>query len=262
MIVPGGVDPEEARRLASEILSEPRFQEPSTPRPLRGVLEQVGGWLRPVVESIDDLVSALGRVLPGGEATVWTLLGMRSPRRRRSSPLTWGDAAPERSRRHHKGAGGATKGISPHQLEQRRNERSERGSGEGGAVAVPRLELLRLSLARKIRLRESTTSLEISACSTPLGRFEALAASFDEIVYGRRPPTAADLSASKERWRQVLSTAECLMKRRRWIIGVVGGVILLNVLGSLVASLSGALPGLLPRLRDNPPKALPHTPSF
>ena len=39
------------------------------------------------------------------------------------------------------------------------------------------------------------------------GDFDRVAASFDEIVYGRRAPQPPDLELSREGWRTVLATA-------------------------------------------------------
>jgi len=61
--------------------------------------------------------------------------------------------------------------------------------------------------AHALPLRPSLTSGEASSI-LHLSEFDALAHSFDEVVYGRRPAEPRDVEAARESWPHVLESAK------------------------------------------------------
>ncbi|TML48189.1 MAG: DUF4129 domain-containing protein [Actinobacteria bacterium] len=174
---------EQARVEARQILSERRFKETKLPRPLHAPLEWLGDRLRTIGHWLDV-------VLPGGGNVVWLVLatlallfalvvarrlaGMRGPGMGRQ-PRRGGEPA-----------------IEPDELERRADDAERAGE-----------------LERALRLRRvlddpasATTGLLVRRLrSEPFAR---AALSFDEVVYGRRAPTADDARLAREGWEAVL----------------------------------------------------------
>jgi hypothetical protein len=69
-----------------------------------------------------------------------------------------------------------------------------------------RAGLLRLDAAGVIDYRPSLRTADV-ARRVKLQSFDDIAASFEEIVYGRRRPVAKDMRLSHEAWRDVLDKA-------------------------------------------------------
>ena len=69
-------DADAARRAAAAILREGRFHNPSVPRPLHGVLHDIGDGLRAVGHAVTHAVDRVGRIVPGGTVAVWVVLGL------------------------------------------------------------------------------------------------------------------------------------------------------------------------------------------
>ncbi|MDQ3381591.1 MAG: DUF4129 domain-containing protein [Actinomycetota bacterium] len=189
-------EPAEAREEAQRILSEGRFNETELPRPLRGVL----GWLGDRLQPIGDLVD---RALPGGDNVVWlllaavvlvlalvfatTLVGRRGPGAERRS----GRARVESTQ--------------------------DAGALEREADAAELVGDLELALrlrfgAGVLRLAERRQLDDPSSITTGAlvrrfrsDAFAAGARSFDEVVYGRRPPTPDDARRVREAWEAVLA---------------------------------------------------------
>ena len=196
------------RNDASEILDQPRFEpEPDIPRPLRGVLEWLGGVLEtvfgPVVTWLGDLISAIAEFVPGGWVTLWGLAAVvvlvafalvveRSARRRASVDV---------ERR-----ASAVATIRPGALEREADEAEHRGDLERALRLRFLAGLLRLEDKRIISTARFVTSAEVARrLNSP--EFDKVARLFDEVVYGRRPAAPADLETTRSTFGHLLATS-------------------------------------------------------
>jgi hypothetical protein len=101
-------------------------------------------------------------------------------------------------------------GVAASRVEGARAQRAVEAERRGDFEAALRLRfragLVRLGRAELIALRPSITSAEVSrALRVPA--FDRLAADFDEVVYGRRPPRRDDVETARREWPQVLAEA-------------------------------------------------------
>jgi hypothetical protein len=191
---------EPARDEARAILAERRFHRTELPRPFAGLLHWIGERLRPVV----DAVGWVADRFPGGSDALWAVAGaavaavaalvaLRLARRRSGGPVR---------ARAERGAAAAGPGA----LERLADEAEQRGDHETALRLRFRAGLLRLDRLRVLPFRESLTSGEVARrLRSP--EFDRLARSFDEVVYGRRPPRREDAEEAREGWRRVLAEA-------------------------------------------------------
>ena len=186
---------DQAREEAQEILRESRFHDSELPRPLHEPLAWFGDRLHSVVDALDA-------VLPGGGSVVWAalsglvllvalvvarrLLEMRSP-----------GVLRERA------AGRGANQLDPADLERAADEAEQAGDVERALRLRFRAGVLRLAAWRVVETPSSVTTgaLVRRLHSEPFAR---AARSFDEVVYGRRAPTADDARLAREGWREVL----------------------------------------------------------
>jgi hypothetical protein len=189
-----------ARDEARSILAQRRYRGSSVPRPLHGVLH----WLGQKFAFVGHAFTWLADRIPGGDATLWTILAAllvgtavalvsRLARRRAVGQIAGAEARGPRA-------------IDPAELERRAVEAERRGDLEAAIRLRFRAGLLRLSRARAIPPRDSITTREVRR-TLRLPQFDALAADFDEIVYGRRDPRERDVEAARRDWPQVLAKA-------------------------------------------------------
>lgn len=189
-----------AREQARSILAERRFHRTELPRPFAGLLDWIGDRLRPVV----DALSRLADRFPGGRRALWVVIGaavavvaalvaLRLARRR--------SGAPERGR-----ADRVPAGAGPGELERLADLAEQRGDHEAALRLRFRAGLLRLDRLRVLPFRESLTSGEV-ARRLRSAEFDRIARAFDEVVYGRRPPSREDADEAREGWRRVLAEA-------------------------------------------------------
>ena len=192
----GAASATDARREAREILSERRFHETDVPRPFRGILLRLGDALREAFEWLAERV-------PGGRATVWTVL----------AALVVGAAAFAAAKLARRRAGRAVERerlrtapdrADPRALEREADEAERGGELERALRLRFRAGLIRLDRARAIDLRDSLTSGEVRR-RLRSAEFDRLADTFDEVVYGRRPPSPPDVEASRRGWPRVLA---------------------------------------------------------
>jgi hypothetical protein len=187
-----------AREQAEAILAERRFHEHVLPKPLAGFLSWTGDRLEPLV----DAVTAVADRFPGGSSVFWVLLGalvagaaafaaLRLGRRRAAAVAA--TAGRERSAQ-----------AGPDELERLAGEAERRGDHEAALRLRFRAGLLRLDAAHRLDYRESLTTGE-AARELRSAEFDRLARTFDEVVYGRRPPGPADSERAREAWRRVLA---------------------------------------------------------
>ncbi|MDQ3916096.1 MAG: DUF4129 domain-containing protein [Actinomycetota bacterium] len=194
------IDPAEAQEAARRILAERRFRAPDVPRPLEGLLDPLGRFLRDaweaVAETLDDL-------LPGPRSVVWTVLGAAVVA---AAVAVAAQISRRRGVQQAAGAGtgaGSSGGVDAGAIEAMAEE-AERKQDFAAAVRLRfRAGLLKLEAAGHIRHTESTTSREVARrLRSP--RFDHLTAVFDQIVYGGRPATAADAETSRSEWDALL----------------------------------------------------------
>jgi len=188
-------------RDARRILAGRRFHETAVPRPLHRPLRWFGGKL----DALGGPFRSLAKHIPGGATTLWMILAAlvlgaaaffaTALARRRSV------SAIERSRR-----AAESEHVDPGRLEREADEAERRGELELALRLRFRAGLARLSQAKTIPPERSLTSGDVRRM-LGLPEFDGLASSFDAVVYGRRPPSAADVEASRTGWRTVLERA-------------------------------------------------------
>jgi hypothetical protein len=198
-----GRPPARVHEQAGKILSERRFQEEATPRPLRRPLEWLSVPVRRASEALGRLVRWLAGPLPGGTSTFWTLFALLV-----CATAAWlalriarGRTVPtgERPRR------GRAPRLDPSRLEREADEAERRGEYEQALRLRFRAGLMRLGLAKAIPLRDSLTSGEVRR-RLRQPEFDLLATTFDEIVYGGRMPERSDIEHARTGWPRVLRT--------------------------------------------------------
>ena len=190
----------EAREAAREILSRRDYRDPDTPRPLRGVLRQLGEWLEPVGDPISDawawLVREPSRYLPLAVLVVLAAVAAATILGRRRAAFAGGA----------RGRSGRTAHEDPAELD-RLADQCERAGDLGRAVRLRfRAGLLRLDAQGSLAYRPSLTAAA-AARAVPAPTLGALATDFDEIAYGGRPAGEADVAAARAGWPRVLQEA-------------------------------------------------------
>ena len=191
---------DEATAVAREVLDGSKYQERDVPRPFEGVLDAIGDVLRPVwnwvYELADDVTGGRPELLLGLLALVVVMLAavlasriiQRRARAARDeeAPVDphWGPGAPE--------------------LESLADAAEREGRLEDALRLRFKAGLVRLAEAGAIPGRASLTSEEI-ARYLDLRAFEEVAATFDEVVYGRRAPAPDDVDRTRRGWAAVLA---------------------------------------------------------
>jgi hypothetical protein len=192
----GGVDPDETRRQARDILDERRYQPAKVPRPFEGFLEWLGDRLRPIGELLDDVLSsAPGRVLllAGFVALVAVVATVIARRRGRAGSTV-----------RRGGGGDAEESLDPARLEREADAAERRGDLDRALRLRFRAGLLRLDDVGAISFRPSLTSGQV-ARRLRQPAFDDLAITFDGVAYGGRRASADDVRVARERWPRVLS---------------------------------------------------------
>ena len=207
---PAAVDPDLARRRAQEILGESKFEERDIPRPFRGVLDAIGKALRRIgdwlYELADDITGGNPRWLLWGLLVVAAVLGALVARRlirrrvRRAREVGLDMAADE--------------GMDPDELDARADDAERDGRLEEAIRLRFRSGLIRLSRARLIPARPSLTSGDVARYLRSR-TFEEVAATFDEVVYGRRRPEPRDAERTRAGWRALIEETRSRSKQAR-----------------------------------------------
>ncbi len=194
-------DPELQRSQAREVLSQRRYREQEVPRPFAGLFSFLGRLLKPVGDAFTAAFSFLARLLPGGDSSVWAVLGLVVVVGAAAISLRLG-------RRRAQASEQGTARSRLRSLDERALERAADAAALAGdhsrAVRLRFLAgLLRLDKADAITWRPSLTTSEVEArISSP--EFESLARSFDEIVYGGRAAVFEDSEQARAGWQRVL----------------------------------------------------------
>ncbi len=185
---------DEARR----ILDGRKFEPAPTLRPFRGILRQVGEWLRPVGEPLGRLWNRLAASAPGRVALAVAVVGTAVLvsaaliRRRTSAGETRGG-----------GTGEQRGGEDPDALEREADAAEHAGNLERAFRLRFRAGLLRLDEAGVIAYGPALTTGELTRrVSSP--RLQGLASAFEEITYGGRAAGAGDLHSARSDWPRVL----------------------------------------------------------
>jgi hypothetical protein len=186
---PGAAPRADPAATAREVLSERRFQT-DTPRPFRGLIEWLGG-----------LLPALDVVIPGPPGVVWVVLALLF------GALAWGLGRRVLTRRIRASATAQAAAESdrddPRALERRAAEAEAAGDLEAALRLRFRAGLLRLDARGAIEYRPSISTREVSR-TLRSDDFDALASTFDDVVYGGRPADDTDVGAARERWPAVV----------------------------------------------------------
>jgi hypothetical protein len=198
---PFDVNPAAARGEAEEILSERRFRGTETPRPLRGLLD----WLADRLRVFGGAFDWLAERLPGGDSTAAVLLATLVLL---VAAFAAARIAARRSRRilEERHRADVRRRVDPSDLERAADEAERNGELEEALRLRFRAGLLRLERANVIAFHESMTSGEV-ARQLRSQEFDRIANTFDEVVYGRRPPESLDLRGARDGWPRVLQEA-------------------------------------------------------
>lgn len=189
-----------ATAVAREVLDGSKYRERDVPRPFEGVLDAIGDVLQPVwnwiYELADDVTGGRPELLLGLLALVVVVLAAVVARR----------VIQKRAR----AAGDEESSVDPRrgpraaELESRADAAEREGHLEEAIRLRFKAGLVRLAEAGAIPGRASLTSEEI-ARYLDLRAFEEVAATFDEVVYGRRAPAPDDVDRTRRGWAAVLA---------------------------------------------------------
>ena len=190
-----GVDP---RADAERILDGRRFRESPVPRPFRGILRTLGRWLEPIGEPLGRMFGALadeplGLLLIAGAVLALAVVASILLVRRRSS------AGVEHARRRRLRA----RDDDSDDLD-RRAAAAEAAGDLGLALRLRfRAGVLRLDRAGVVDDRPALTAGSLTR-QLPSPVLRDLAVAFEEVAYGGRPASPADVAAARAGWPRVL----------------------------------------------------------
>ncbi len=179
--------------LARSIVSERRFHPAPVPRPLHSVLVSIGNAIESAFGTIGH-VPYLWPVLVVLVAAGAVALSVRLIRGRERAAESAAFATPDGRR------------VDPTALEREALAAERAGELERALRLRFRAGLLRLDDAELIDLRPGLTSGAIAA-RLHSARFDGLARSFDEVVYGGRTPATADVEDARSEWPRLLREA-------------------------------------------------------
>jgi hypothetical protein len=190
------------RALAREILSERRFAPSKVPRPFGSFFDWLGRKLSPVTRWIGRVIESIAHHVPGGRATVWTVLAIivtavvavvtyRVVQRRSRAVVS------------QQGAAALYRRADPDALEAEADA-AERNGDFATAIRLRFVAgLIRLDRAETIYLEDSTTPRAV-ARKLHSNTFDALTDTFERVVYGERPPTTSEVERSRVGWRSLV----------------------------------------------------------
>lgn len=190
------VSPARSKAQATAILSEDRFKPAPVPRPLRGLLETIGG-------GIEAAFRRLAAGVPGGEAVLWVIIAL--------AVLCMATVVTGRTVRRRSGVrrappGGAPPGVGdedPGRLDREADAAERDGHLDMALRLRFRAGLIRLHKRGAIRLRPSLATGEVARqLRSPV--FDRLAADFDAVAYGGRSPERGQIEAARTGWGQLL----------------------------------------------------------
>jgi hypothetical protein len=190
------------RAQARDVLAESRFHQAKIPGPFTGILEWIGDRL----PSFDVPLDWLDDLLPGGRSVVWIFLaavcgglGWAISRRLLTSRVRASTQAEQ--------ALAAARDEDPRGLDRRADAAEAAGDLEAALRLRFRAGLLRLDERGTIEFRPSISTYEVRR-ALHSEDFDTLASTFDDVVYGGRPPEDEDLAAARERWPTIIKGSD------------------------------------------------------
>lgn len=198
-----GLPAEDARRIVSDILTDPRF----TPRQNETIFTRLGraltGFVQRAINWFNRVVLGVGEDSAGGRFLFWTIVTVliivlaavvasRLARRR-------SEAAAVSRRQHDETEPPET----PETLEAKAELALTEGRDEDAIRLYYQAGLIRLGNRGIIEYRPSLTSGEVAE-RLRLAVFDHIAGSFDSIAYGHRPAGPDEAAASKNGWQELL----------------------------------------------------------
>jgi hypothetical protein len=188
---------------ARSILSASRFRGGRVPRPLHRPLAWLGRQLHRLGIRLDHFYRVSISSLPGGANVFWMIVALAVAAAAGASAFRLGR---RRSGRFLDTQPGTTRGSGPEdprQFERDADTAERRGAYELALRLRFRAGIARLARAEAIPRRESLTNGEIDRLLASAA-FHRLCADFDEIVYGERAASAADVARARDEWMRVL----------------------------------------------------------
>jgi hypothetical protein len=199
---PAAIDAAAARGDAERVLAQQKFQPPSVPRPLQGILTWLGDtFVEPVGTWLANLFDGVSARIPGGRFATWLVLAALFALLVWVLARRWNRAQVSRVDRRAQTL--LESSVDAAQLEREADLAEQRGDLETAMRLRFRAGLLKLDELDVIEFRPSMTSYEVARLlRSP--EFDALAQTFDEVVYGERVPTPEDVQTSRAGWARVL----------------------------------------------------------
>jgi hypothetical protein len=205
------VDPDAARRAAEDILADPRYHPRRGPRPFAGFFERLGELF---VDPVIRFFRSIGDVLPSMGSPAWIALAAVVVI---AAVVIAVRLSSGRGRRHfaaRRVVGDEEDGLGPDDLERRADEAERRGDLDAALRLRFKAGLARLDDAGVVRLRPGLTNAAVSRALRSR-EFDGLAGDFDEVAYGGRPATTADVTTARSTWPAVVATAQSTAGSRR-----------------------------------------------
>ena len=201
MITPvvAAVDPDEARRIARDILDGRQYRSAPTPRPFRRQLTWIG-------DRVHDLLAPIGRAIDN--VPLWIVLSITATVLALVVVLVVRlvSARSGRADPHRAPAMAAAEPENPDELERAAAEAERAGRLDEAVRLRFRAGLLRLGDRGAIRYRPSVTTTEVRRV---LGSetFEELAHTFEAVAYGGQTATEPDVDSARREWPRVVASA-------------------------------------------------------
>ena len=199
----GACDPDAARRVAEEVLSDPKYHPRRGPRPFAGFFERLGEL---IVDPFIRFFRSIGDFLPDVGSPAWIALAATVVIAAVVVALRLSSG---RGRQHFASrrlVGDDEDGLGPSELERRADEAERQGDLDAALRLRFKAGLARLDDAGVVRLRPGLTNTAVSRALRSRD-FDALANNFDEVAYGGRPATPADVTTARSTWPSVVESA-------------------------------------------------------
>lgn len=199
----GAVDPAAARRVAEDILADPRYHPRRSPRPFAGFFERLGEL---IVDPVIRFFRSIGDLLPEVGSPAWLALATAVIV---AAVVVTVRLSKGRGRQQFTRGGGTIsdeEGLDPDELERRADEAERRGDLDRALRLRFRAGLVRLDEAGVLRLRPGLTNSAVGRTLRSRA-FDGLANDFDEVAYGGRQASPADVTTARSTWPAVVATA-------------------------------------------------------